>query len=90
MPADRVVEDLDGVEHGEPRIGPDGPARRIDSRSTPGCDQRTSYRATVLPVLAALDRVARANERTYQEPAVPNFQVNLARPFASAVTLTRL
>ena len=56
----------------------------------PGCDQRTSYRATMLHGLAALDVVARANERTYHEPAVANFQLNLARPAASADTLTRL
>ena len=54
----------------------------------PGRDgvQRTSYRATVLQMLAAFDGVARASERTYQEPAVANFQVNRARPAASAVT----
>ena len=56
------------------------------SRHRPGWRQRTSYRATVLQVLAALDGVARASERTYQAPAVANFQVNRARPAASAVT----
>ena len=65
-------------------FAPDGLSKR------PGWRQRTSYRATVLQALAALDGVARARERTYQEPAVENFQVNRARPVASAVTLTRL
>ena len=61
-------------------FAPDGLSKR------PGWRQRTSYRAMVLQVLAALDVVGRANERTYQAPAVANFQLNRARPAASAVT----